>query len=154
MEKKSTHKKLVLSVRALPLALQKIVRKASIISGSIGLILYVLFVFSLGSLAFDDLFPLIIFFGVFVCAPVALARFWVLSKFGYALPFHLISKYAKNPAFYSDFNHTNTSFHSHDSSSHSYSNSYHSSINPSSGLPMCGSSGIDTSGNPYGSRSW
>ena len=28
------------------------------------------------------------------------------------------------------------------------------SINPSSGRPMSGSSGIDTHGNPYGTRSW
>ncbi|WP_298624829.1 hypothetical protein [uncultured Legionella sp.] len=35
---------------------------------------------------------------------------------------------------------------------HSYSSSV--SINPSSGRPMSGSSGVDTYGNPYGTRSW
>lgn len=46
--------------------------------------------------------------------------------------------------------------HSNDSCSAYSGYSYDSSvsINPSSGRPMVGSSGIDTYGNPYGTRSW
>lgn len=45
---------------------------------------------------------------------------------------------------------------SNDSSTAYHGCSYSSSvsINPSSGHPMSGSSGIDTYGNPYGTRSW
>lgn len=55
------------------------------------------------------------------------------------------SSYQSNAFSSSD---SSTIFHS---SSHSSS---YMSINPGSGLPMCGSSGMDTSGNPYGTRSW
>jgi hypothetical protein len=50
----------------------------------------------------------------------------------------------------------NPSFSSSDPLHYASSNSYDSymSINPSSGLPMSGSSGVDISGNPFGSSSW
>jgi hypothetical protein len=49
----------------------------------------------------------------------------------------------------------NQSFSTNDSSIHRASDySTSTSINPSSGLPMSGSSGMDVSGNPYGTRSW
>lgn len=47
-------------------------------------------------------------------------------------------------------NHSNSS----SSACHGYSYSSSLSINPSSGRPMSGSSGVDTYGNPYGTRSW
>jgi hypothetical protein len=56
----------------------------------------------------------------------------------------------------SDSSSLNQAFSSHESSSFPHSSHYgsHASINPSSGRPMSGSSGMDTSGNPYGTRSW
>lgn len=56
----------------------------------------------------------------------------------------------------SDSSSQNPTFSSHESPSYSRLNHYGSSvsINPSSGRPMSGSSGMDTSGNPYGTRSW
>lgn len=56
----------------------------------------------------------------------------------------------------SDFSSINQPFSSHDSPNYHRSNDYssHVNINPSSGRPMSGSSGMDISGNPYGTRSW
>lgn len=69
-----------------------------------------------------------------------------LADMGYVLAYQS-SDYYRSP---------NQAFSSSDSPRHSYS-SFHSnstSINPASGRPMSGSSGMDISGNPYGTRSW
>lgn len=70
-----------------------------------------------------------------------------VADLGYALVSHPSADYYRSP---------NQAFSSSDSPRHSYS-SFHSSsvsINPASGRSMSGSSGVDTSGNPYGTRSW
>ena len=47
-------------------------------------------------------------------------------------------------------------FYSSDETHYPTSSSYNSymSINPGSGLPMSGSSGVDTRGNPFGTNAW
>ncbi len=56
---------------------------------------------------------------------------------------------------HSNYESTNQPFSRSESHSyHSQSYSSHMSINPSSGHSMVGSSRTDTSGNPFGSRSW
>lgn len=71
-----------------------------------------------------------------------------LADMGYAFPKrHYAADYYRSP---------NQPFSSNDSPRYTAS-SFHSStvsINPSSGQPMSGSSGMDISGNPYGTRSW
>ncbi|MCR9192609.1 MAG: hypothetical protein NXI01_08115 [Gammaproteobacteria bacterium] len=63
----------------------------------------------------------------------------------------LLDKMYMNPS----FGETNQPFsRSQSHSCHSQSYSGHMSINPSSGHSMVGSSRTDTSGNPFGSRSW
>lgn len=51
-------------------------------------------------------------------------------------------------------NHHQHSGNNTTSAYHGYSYSSSVSINPSSGRPMSGSSGVDTYGNPYGTRYW
>ncbi|MFA6302179.1 MAG: hypothetical protein WC627_03490 [Legionella sp.] len=80
------------------------------------------------------------------CVGAGLVRHLMLLHLGY-----IVSGY--NGGF--DTSSPNRGFSSYDSPTHS-ANNYHSSvsINPASGRPMSGSSGMDISGNPYGSRSW
>jgi hypothetical protein len=72
----------------------------------------------------------------------------MLSDLGYVLSFGYRGG--------SDSLSLNQPFSSYDSPNYQHANNYSSpvNINPSSGRPMSGSSGMDISGNPYGTRSW
>ncbi|HAU1387074.1 TPA: hypothetical protein KKX58_001662 [Legionella pneumophila] len=92
---------------------------------------------------------LILGFGFFAFLQAAEFAFYMkLADMGYAL-----SRRRQSSDYYPS---SQQSFSSSNGSGHSFSSTYEAStsINPGSGLPMVGSSGIDTSGNPYGTRSW
>jgi hypothetical protein len=92
---------------------------------------------------------------LFVAVP--LVSFGLGSSFGFDLMLSDLG-YALSLEHYegADFSSRNQPFSSNESPSYHRSNHYstHVSINPSSGRPMSGSSGMDVSGNPYGTRSW
>lgn len=84
----------------------------------------------------------------------------ILGSFGFvaAMTAHLMLTYHGYVlfpnAYHSDCS-SQKRFSSYDSTIHTANNYATSvSINPSSNLPMSGSSGMDISGNPYGTRSW
>ena len=72
----------------------------------------------------------------------------MIADLGYALP--------TRQQVWADALPHNQSFSSGDAPSYPASNTYggYISINPSSGLPMSGSSGMDTHGNPFGTNAW
>ena len=157
MEKNNKGPLMIRSIRELDSSQQRQVRLAAIAVGSLVFLIYVLVI-----LLIDDLPDLSAPFWsvcihstlLFVFAILAIHRgglvgcHLMLADLGFALPTRQqqwADTLTTQQAFSSDIE-------THYSSSQTYSS--HMSINPSSGLPMSGSSGMDTSGNPFGTRSW
>jgi hypothetical protein len=137
----------------LPQGLQKQIRLASLQFGTLVLLIAVLAFLAFGTFPnkHNSLFFYCIDWLLFVASP--LGAFGVgacigfelmLARLGFALPHGPYS-----PSL-------NQSFSSYDSPNFQHVQNYGSpvSINPSSGRPMSGSSGVDIAGNPYGTRSW
>lgn len=87
----------------------------------------------------------------FVVISIGFVMSYALSKSLSSLGIVWLEKSYMHP----NYGSTNQPFSRSESHSyHSQSYSSHMSINPSSGHSMVGSSRTDTSGNPFGSRSW
>ena len=154
MEKKSKERVLVSSVEDLRPSLRFKAQRAANLIGFLALSVVLL-----AFLAFDvypknkDLFFLCGNWLLMISTPIAAYIMGYLLGLNVALwdmGFAFAQGYAvdENGMHLSNFSHSEASGYG------GYSIGSSISINPSSGLPMSGSSGVDTHGNPYGSRSW
>lgn len=157
MEKNHKREIVIHSLDELSPEQRKKLRLASMGIGSLVLLIVVLLFLCFGAFPSNkgSLFFYCIDWLLFLVSP--LAAFGLAASFGFDLMlsdlgFALAYGYHGG----SDSSSINQPFSSHDSPSYHSSSHYGSSvsINPSSGRPMSGSSGMDTSGNPYGTRSW
>lgn len=157
MEKNNKGQLMIRSIRELDSSQQRQVRLAAIAVGSLVFLIYALTILLVDALPdLSDPFgavcihsTLLLVFAVLAIYQGGLAGcYLMLSDLGFALP--------TRQQLWADTLTAQQSFSSdsetHYPSSQTYSS--HMSINPSSGLPMSGSSGMDTSGNPFGTRSW
>jgi hypothetical protein len=151
MQKNDKGQVMISSIKKLSSAERKKVFCSSIGIGSLVLLIYGLLIVLLDYVPNqnDDLWML-----VFVGAANAFGfgAFFgfrlMISDLGYALP-------TRQQIWAHSLSQSHL-FYSSDTQNHVYSHTdnSHMSINPSSGLPMSGSSGIDIAGNPFGTNSW
>ena len=154
MEKKAKKRVLISSVEDLRPSLRKKAQRAAYLIGVLALSLVLL-----GFLIFDvyprdkDLF--------FLCGNWLLMISTPLAAYGMGYLFGLnVALWNMGFAFAQEYVVDENGMHlpnfsnSEASGYRGYSIGSSVSINPSSGLPMSGSSRVDTHGNPYGSRSW
>lgn len=157
MEKNYKGQMMIRSLDELPPEQRKKLRLASMGIGSLALLIVVLMFLCFGDFPSNkgSLFFYCTDWFLFLVSP--LAAFGLGASFGYDLMLSDLG-FAFSFGSYggSDSSSLNQPFSSHESPNYHRSNHYGSSvsINPSSGRPMSGSSGMDISGNPYGTRSW
>ena len=157
MEKNYKGQVMIRSLEELSPEQRKKLRLASMGIGSLVLLIVVLLFLCFGDFPSykDSLFFYCLDWLLLIATPVA--SFAVGASFGFDLMLSDLG-FAFSFESYggSDSSSLNQRFSSHDSPHYHRSNHYGSSvsINPSSGRPMSGSSGMDSSGNPYGTRSW
>ena len=157
MKKNNKGQLMIRSIRELDSSQQRQVRLAAIVVGSLVFLIYVLVILllddlpslndPLGALCIHSTLLLLVA-GVAIHQGGLAGCRLMLADLGFALPTQQqlwVETLTTHQSFSSDVE-------THYPSSHTYSS--HVSINPSSGLPMSGSSGMDTSGNPFGTRSW
>jgi len=153
MENNYKGRVMIHSLDELPQALRKQIHLASLVAGSLVLLIAVLAFLVFGSFPskHNSLFFYCTDWLLFVVTP--LGAFGLGACFGFEL---MLARLGYGLSFGSYSASLNQPFSSYDSPNYHHANNYSSpvSINPSSGRPMSGSSGMDISGNPYGSRSW
>ncbi|KTC80114.1 MULTISPECIES: hypothetical protein [Legionella] len=156
MEKNHKGQVIIRSIDELSAAEQKQIRLASLGIGSLVLLIEVLAFLAFG--AFPSNSGSLFFYCAdwFLFVAVPLASYGLGSSFGFVLMLSDLGYALSLGHGGSDSSSLNQPFSSNESPSYHRSNNYgsHVSINPSSGRPMSGSSGMDISGNPYGTRSW
>ena len=157
MQKNNKGQTIIHSVSELSAEERQLVRLGSIGGGALVLAIYfpILLLLGIGPSKQDPLFGCLVVLGVLFVWAVVLCwqgvywgRYLMAANLGYAFATPL-QTFAHNTS-------QNASFSSSDAVHYASSRAYHNhtSINPSSGFPMSGSSGIDTHGNPFGTRSW
>lgn len=150
-------KVIIHSINELPSDAKGLIRLGAIGGGALVLAVYfsILLLFGVGPNKNDPLFVCCVDFGIIFAWAFALCSqgvYWgrrlMAADCGYVLP-------TRQQSFAYEASHK-PSFSSGDAVHYASSSAYnnHMSINPSSGFPMSGSSGIDTHGNPFGTRSW
>ncbi|MGM9451936.1 hypothetical protein ACTAZI_01235 [Legionella bozemanae] len=156
MEKNHKGQVIIRSIDELSTAQQKQIRLASLGIGSLVLLIEILAFLAFG--AFPSNSGSLFFYCAdwFLFVAVPLASYGLGSSFGFVLMLSDLGYALSLGHGRSDSSSLNQPFSSNESPSYHRSNNYgsHVSINPSSGRPMSGSSGMDNSGNPYGTRSW
>lgn len=154
MSQKEQDAKIIHSLSELPVARQK---QVLLVSRSLGIlsVLITLITFPIWGEFPAKNSPLLVFCTdwIFIIAIIAIpiATYAYGAILGYqTMLATLVYRYLEDSSFP-----TNHPSSTNDSPIHR-ANDYSSfvSINPSSSLPMAGNSGMDISGNPYGSRSW
>ena len=157
MQKNNKGQTIIHSVSELSAEERQLVRLGSIGGGALVLAIYfpILLLFGIGPSKDAPLFVCCVDFGIiFVWAFVLCSHgiYWgrrlMAADLGYALPTRQ-QNWAYKASQYPSFSSGDAV---HYASARTYNS--HTSINPSSGFPMSGSSGIDTHGNPFGTRSW
>lgn len=151
MRKNDNGKWMIRSVRNLDSSQQRKVHMASIVVGSLVFLIYVLMLLltdgSPGGLPMDWIFVVVFGFVALYFGGLA-GRHLMVYDLGFALP-------TRQQA-WADTLAKSHSFYANEAALYPTTDSYSNdmSINPSSGLPMSGSSGMDTSGNPFGTNAW
>lgn len=157
MQKNDKGQVIIHSINELPLDEKKMVRLGAIGGGALVLAIYfpVLLLLGVGPSRQDPLFASCIDLGLVLAWAIGLGSqgvYWgrrlMAANLGYAFP--------ARRQIWGDSSYQHPSFSSSEDVHYASASRYesHMSINPSSGLPMSGSSGIDIRGNPYGSSSW
>jgi len=157
MEKNHKAQLIIRSIDELPTVQQKQIQLASIGIGSLVLLIELLAFLAFGSFPSNSGSLFFYFADWFLFLAVPFASFGLGSSFGFVLMLSDLG-YALSLEYHSGAGSSslNQPFSANESPSYHRSNHYssHVNINPASGRPMSGSSGMDISGNPYGTRSW